>query len=201
MNNNNDKRLQERNWQRLRIRLCEGTKKAVLPPFLGLIPILALTALLWVGLANRTLIFTNNSSGMLYLIFDYIKIATLVAVYLVFLFALLVALGTPHKWKTAENAALSAFKLQHNPSECPILISSKLVTFGRRRWEFFSMWVTLEEWQQKLNYSKILNSLGCHLVGQIKHGGKKHNNSHRIVFYTRPGAGPMERGVLTDEEI
>jgi len=200
MSINNDKRIQERNQQKLGFRLLEGIKSVFLPPFSGLIPVSILTVLLFVGLSNRTLIFNTSMSWMRYKFVDYIKIAALVSVFLVFLLALLVRLAKPYKCRIAEGAALTTFTPQ-SPSECPILISSKIVTFGRRRWEFFSMWVTLEEWQDKDKYSKILSALDCHLVGQIKHGGRKHNNSHRIVFCTRPGAGPIDRGVLIDEEI
>lgn len=190
---------QERNRQKSGFRLWEGIKSIFLPPFSGLIPVSILTLLFYVCLSNRTLVFSTNMSGMRYKIFDYIIIAVLVFVFLTFLLALLARLGTPKNSMTAENAAIRAFKLQSTPSECPILISSKLVTLGSTRWEFYSKWITMKEWQDSIDY--ILTPLNCFLLGKIKYGGRDKNNSNRIVFYTRPGAKPIARDVLTDEEI
>lgn len=183
---------QKRNRKKLRYRLLEGIKSAVLPPFLGMIPILILTVLLIIGLSNLNLIINTRISGMIYK-------AVLIVVYLVFLLALLVALGTPKKWSSAENAALSAFGLKNEPEYCPILISNRQYEKGTRRLEFYSVVGDENEWQS--GAKRICRALGGHLVGTVANGGKNQNDCNRIVFYSQHGARPAERGSLKDDEF
>lgn len=199
---NDNKQIQARNRQKLCFRIGEGIRTALRPPCLGLLPIMALVILLYISLSNRMTIFdTGLMPEQLARVIDYIKIAAIIAVFLVFLLSMLTLLGRPYKWKVAEAAALSAFKLQTTPEECPLLISSRRMKNGSRRWEFFSMWVPMRKWQIDDNINDICHSLEGHLVGQVEHGGKNKNDCHRIVFYTNPGARSANRGTLTDEEI
>lgn len=199
---NDYKQMQTRNRQKqkLRVRLGEGLNTALRPPYLGLLPIVALAALLYFALSNRMAVFnTSVLPEQLTIAADYIKIAAILTIFLVFLLSVLVLLGTPYKWKAGEAAALSAFKLQTTPEECPLLISSRRTKEGATRWEFFSQWVTMKEWQA--NIGDICHALDCHLVGQIEYGGKHRNDCHRVVFYTKKGATSNARGGLKDSDF
>lgn len=192
-------RMQEHNRQRTCYRITEGIKTAVHPPFLGMLPILALVVFLYVALCNRGRVFdTSVLPGQLATIANYIELSAIIAIFFVFLFAAVYALGTPSKRKNAESAAFLAFRLQ-SEEECPILISSKRQKNGARRWEFFSQWETMTDWQE--NIDRICHALGEHLVGELNYGGKRNNNRQRIVFYTKPGAAPVKRGDLRDNEF
>lgn len=192
---------QQRNRNKNKYRLLEGLKKVILPPFLGAIPVILLTLLLLFGLSNRGLVFNINSSGLFYQVSDYIKIAALLTIYAAFVYALLTVIGTPRKWKAAENAVMRVFDLEFTPEEIPILISSKRMRNGTHQWIFLSASVPFRLWQDKDNIDDICQRLGCHVVGQVERGGRNKNDCHIVVFYTKPGAKSLRSGELQDDEF
>lgn len=188
---------QLRSRKELRIRFAEGIKSLFCPPYLRIIPIIALTVLFYLALSNRSAVFnTSIMPGQLSKIVDYIKIAAIGSVYIAFLFTLFVKLGKPQKYKYVENAVLIAFGLKSEPELCPIFISCTKLNTGAKRWEFFSQWVTMTEWQN--NIDTICHALGEHLVGELSYDG---NSRQLIVFYTKLGAAAVNRGEFRDNEF
>lgn len=197
--NKNNYQLQQRNREKLKSRVFEGFKTIVCPPCFGLIPIAALAIFYYVALDNRMVVFdTSTLPEQIVRIVDYIEIAAITIVFLVFAFTVLVFFGTPRKWRSAENSVMRVFGLESTPEEIPILVSSKKMKNGTRQWTFLSASIPIKLWQDTDNIDSICHRLKCHVVVQAE---QDRNNCQRVLFYTKPGAIPSTRGELRDNEF
>lgn len=189
--------LRARNRTKLFIRLWEGIKKVVLPPFIGIIPLVVVMSLFYIAYKNRFLPCDEYISKQFYNVYDGIKVLGLILITLVFLFVLVICIGIPLRARSDEDSLMVAFKIREfSHARCPILISRKHGKNGVLRREFYSKWIEKADWEKfKTAIEDVLN---CRIVEPIEYGGRNNNNRRRIVIYTMHGFKPTEREAIQD---
>jgi hypothetical protein len=199
---NNDKLVQARNRDILRIRIIEGFKQLIKRPWKCVSIIMLTVAFFWAREKLTPALlplekFIPAQFGK--------ALGSMFLILCILLFALLLLLtisiiGTPlrvGKYDRIFNAALSARDREYGAG-CPVLISASRIKGTKvTRLEFYSVGVPMETWMEREN--RIMSAMNAHLVEPIQYGGKHNNDRRRIVLFTAPGAKPQSKGTLTDE--
>lgn len=192
----------ERNRTLLRIRFIEGIKQLALRPF-KIIPIAALTALFIFIFLNQKKITTLEivAPTILRPVYGYIITTFLITFFLLLFMGLIKFIGTPSRSRSKENILMVAFTATDlKYAFCPILISNKKVNGSDVTiYEFFSKGISKSQWE--FRQEEIKDAMNVHFVEPIQYGGKNKNNRNRIVLYCAPGANPIKRGKLYDDQL
>lgn len=194
--NNNQYLVHRRNRikQRLRIRL--GVLQMIHKPLLNLLllPIVVGTVFIWIK--KDIVIKFFNISQLLFLIYKYIIIILAILLPLLFIFALIEAIGNATA-KQDEADLQEAFERQELRNGHPILMDKKRVNGSNVTMREFYSNIPMKTWVEK--QENIADAMNVHFVESLRYGGK--SNGKRIVIHTAPGREMTTRGNLYDDEI
>ena len=180
--------------QRLRIRL--GILQMIHKPLLNilLIPIITLTVIIWM---KKDIVFTLfEVPQILFPIYKYTIIILAVFLPLLFLFALIEAVGNVTARKD-EADLQEAFDRQELRNGCPILMDKKRIKGSNVTMREFYSNIPMKTWIER--QEEIADSMNVHFVEKLKYGGK--SNGKRIVMHTAQGREITARGKLYDDEF
>ena len=208
MNDNiNPDKLKQLKSQRHRvllfIRLKEGIRQLIAYPVksIAFVPLLILGSTIFSN-SNYFLSVENFLPAFLIKPYEYALITLFTLFFLLLFVGLVTLIGIPFRANWVEIRIMYAFTINDVKSDFyPTLISRKRIPHTDITVsEFYSLGIGKSVWE--LHKQDIADILEAHFVTpQIILGGRKNNNSNRIIIFTAPGAVPKERGELIDDEL